>query len=228
MSVSLRGRTTWNRARLSWTRTPHLLKRSAMKWKTTRASLLARIRDTDDDLAWAEFDSVYGELILRYCRRRGLGLADAEDIRQIVLLSLARTLPRFEFRPERGRFRGYLGRTLRNAIFRYRTSPKSALPALLEGEYGPADEDPTDSEHERVWEEEWRNHHLRRAFATLAENHEPRSLEVFRDLLAGVTVAEIAKRREMTTEAVYKVQQRMRERLKALVAEQVAEEEAGL
>ncbi|MCA9253978.1 MAG: sigma-70 family RNA polymerase sigma factor, partial [Phycisphaerales bacterium] len=75
---------------------------------TTRASLLLRIRDPDDQRAWREFDGAYGELIVRYCRARGLQLVDAEDVRQLVMLNLSRSIPRFEYQPEVGRFRDYL------------------------------------------------------------------------------------------------------------------------
>ena len=51
----------------------------------TRASLLIRLRRPADEAAWREFDAAYSELIVRYCRRLGLQLADAEDVRQLVL-----------------------------------------------------------------------------------------------------------------------------------------------
>jgi len=198
-----------------------------MNWKTTRASLLSRVRDIQDDGAWQEFDAVYGELLLRYGRRRGLSLADAEDVRQIVLLSLSRTLPNFEFRPERGRFRGYLGRTLRNAIFRYRTSPKSSLPSLVSSleDVGEIETDGADSEHDPVWEEEWRNHHLRQAFETVAEHHDEQSVNVFRRLLSGVTVGDLADESGLSTDAIYKIKQRIRDRLRTVLAEQIAAED---
>ncbi|MCA9752374.1 MAG: sigma-70 family RNA polymerase sigma factor, partial [Gemmatimonadetes bacterium] len=101
-----------------------------MIWHTTRPSLLLRLRDPSDRRSWAEFDARYGELIVRYCLRRGLQLADAEDVRQEVLVSLASALKTFEYSPERGRFRGYLGRAVRNAIFRQATRPYRVREAL--------------------------------------------------------------------------------------------------
>ena len=56
---------------------------------TTHPSLLARIQDLDDHAAWREFDARYRDLILRYCRRKGLQPSDAEYVRQIVMLNLA-------------------------------------------------------------------------------------------------------------------------------------------
>lgn len=59
--------------------------------RITRPTLLARVQRADDD-AWLEFAGIYGSLIIRYCRRSGLQLADAEDICQIILAKLARAL----------------------------------------------------------------------------------------------------------------------------------------
>ncbi len=45
--------------------------------EATRASLLARIRDFRDELAWGEFAQLYTPLIYRFARRSGLQHADA-------------------------------------------------------------------------------------------------------------------------------------------------------
>src|SRR3954469_2676729 len=104
-----------------------------MDWTSTHPSLLERLRDAGDAAAWREFDRRYGELIVRYARARGLQQADAEDVRQAVLLSLSRSMPRFEYSPARGRFRHYLGRVVRNAVSRWgsrRGCPPGAAGAL--------------------------------------------------------------------------------------------------
>ena len=51
-----------------------------------------RMRDHQDDEAWREFERRYRDLIVRYCLKRGLQRNDAEDVRQMVLLNLARQL----------------------------------------------------------------------------------------------------------------------------------------
>ncbi len=72
-----------------------------MGLETTRPSLLRRLRDPQDHDAWREFDARYGELVLRYCLSRGLQHSDGEDVRQMVMLSLSRTLRSFEYSPRR-------------------------------------------------------------------------------------------------------------------------------
>jgi RNA polymerase sigma factor (sigma-70 family) len=74
----------------------------------TRPSLLARIRDPRDGVAWSEFVDVYGPLVYDYGRRRGLQDADAADLTQDVLRAVAAAAGRFAYDPARGAFRSWL------------------------------------------------------------------------------------------------------------------------
>jgi RNA polymerase sigma factor (sigma-70 family) len=197
-----------------------------MTWRTTQPSLLVRLRDPEDQSAWTEFHARYGELILRYAMRLGLERADAEDLRQTVLLSLARALPKFEYSRARGRFRSYLGTVVRRAASRHESRPKGEIRHLpldemdIAGSAAPA-LDP-------VWEEEWRRHHLRLALRRVRRMFDRKSIEVFEMLVEGRTVAEIASRRGMTQAAVYKTKQRVREAMSRLIAVQIRDEERSL
>lgn len=195
-----------------------------MKPQTTRVSLLSRVRDHADHVAWSEFDERYRELILRYCQRRGLQASDAEDVRQLVMLNLARQLRTFQYDPKKGRFRDYLGRTVQNAIHRLFRRPRpervgldtdvaAALPAR-DGE-----------ELDQEWEREWMDHHYRLALEGVRKTADPKSVDVFDELLAGGDTESVARSFQMTRDAVHKVKQRMRERLKVRIAEQIREEE---
>ena len=62
---------------------------------TTEPSLLFRLRDQQDAAAWTRFVDLYGPLIHRYARRRGLQDADAADLTQDVLCSVARAMRGF-------------------------------------------------------------------------------------------------------------------------------------
>lgn len=193
-----------------------------MTWPTTHPSLLRRVRDPADESAWSEFDQRYGELILRYCHRFGLQHSDAEDVRQIVLMNLVSAMRRFEYQPQRGRFRSYLGRVVRNAVIRFAACPDGRMAALSSDgtTWGAADDQP--DEH---WEQEWVAHHLRRAMQTIRRTGEPSRAQIFDRLLAGASVAQVAREREMTTDAVHKVKQRVRVQLSTLIAAQIDDEE---
>ena len=188
-----------------------------MPSETTSPTLLARVGNPADSGAWREFDARYGELILRYCRGWGLQHADADDIRQIVMVRLARALPGFRYEPRRGRFRAWLGRIVRNELIRAAGRPRPPASGVDIDE--PSDPAPED------WEREWMHHHLRLAMQTLRAGFEARSLEVFERLLSGQSVEHVAAAFEMSTQAVHKVKQRICHRLQTIVADQIRDEE---
>jgi RNA polymerase sigma-70 factor, ECF subfamily len=187
----------------------------------TRPSLLSRVRDPRDAEAWTEFERRYGELVLGYCRARSLQASDAEDVRQLVMAKLVSSLRSFEYRPEAGGFRNYLRRVIRGEIIRH-MSRHTAGPAPVSMEdHDAASEDDAD----QVWEQEWMRHHFRLAWSSVRSAVDPGTLEVFRQLLAGVSTLGVARSLGMTEAAVRKAKQRMCERLREAIAEQLHDEQ---
>ncbi len=191
-----------------------------MNWKTTHVSLLHRLRDDSDQRAWCEFDHTYGDLIVRYCRARGVPFADAEDLRQVVMGKLLSAFKSFEYSETKGRFRHYLQTSIRRAMIRRAETVRrrsSDMPVTEEIE--------SDEDGDAVFEREWRAHHMRRAMRRVRQTFEPRSLIVFDLLLRGMPVSQVAAEVGVSEPAVYKIKERLHKRLREIIAEQVATEE---
>lgn len=197
--------------------------------RTTRGTLLHRVREgapggEADAAAWRELDDTYREMLLRFCRSRGLQHADAEDVIQQVFARLIDGLRKFEYDRTKGRFRDYLFRCARNAISDWagargcQSQPGAGVV--------PVSEVASESEWEESFRQEWVDHHFRRALQEIEKTADAQSVEVLRATLAGRSPKEIALTLGMQEMAVYKAQQRMRDRLKARIAEQVAEEDS--
>ena len=82
----------------------------------TRPSLLIRVRDPADRVAWQEFVAIYRPVILRLAQHKGMQAADADDIAQEVLAAVAKAVERWEHDPKRAKFRTWLQRVANNAI----------------------------------------------------------------------------------------------------------------
>ncbi|SIO65151.1 RNA polymerase sigma-70 factor, ECF subfamily [Singulisphaera sp. GP187] len=81
---------------------------------TTRPSLLVRLHHPRNEAAWHEFTEIYGPLVFRLARRRGLQYADAADLMQEVFQIVARVIERGTYDANRGSFRGWLSAIARN------------------------------------------------------------------------------------------------------------------
>ena len=82
----------------------------------TRNSLLLQVRDASNQEAWDEFAAIYRPVICRLAVLKGLQPADAEDLAQQVLVSVAGAIDRWEPDAERAKFRTWLRRVADNAI----------------------------------------------------------------------------------------------------------------
>jgi RNA polymerase sigma factor (sigma-70 family) len=121
---------------------------------TTRLSLLARLQSPRDERAWGEFVAIYGPLIERLARTRGLQAADAADVTQEVFRAVASAIDRWDPDPGKGSFRAWLFRIARNLTVNFlvkrRRHPQGAadtdVAELLDAV--PAPEDATTFEEE--------------------------------------------------------------------------------
>jgi len=82
----------------------------------TRASLLLCLRDLQNAEAWEQFVEIYTPLVYNYCRCRGLQDADAADVTQDVMQTVARAIKNFEYDRERGLFRNWLLTVVRSKL----------------------------------------------------------------------------------------------------------------
>lgn len=101
----------------------------------TRASLILRLPSADDADAWREFTALYEPFVYRFARRGGLQDADARELVQNVMVSVARAVGRWKPDAARGQFRTWLFRIARNQlidVFRKRQQMASGRAATGE------------------------------------------------------------------------------------------------
>jgi RNA polymerase sigma factor (sigma-70 family) len=111
------------------------------QWPVTRDSIVLQLQNKDPE-AWRTFVQVYSPVIFQYCLTRGLQNADALDITQEVLTRVSR----YEYRPELGKFRAWLGTITRNEVNQLYRKQKRELPVVT-----PSAE-PFDHQSELDWE----------------------------------------------------------------------------
>ncbi|MEM9826156.1 MAG: sigma-70 family RNA polymerase sigma factor [Planctomycetota bacterium] len=98
---------------------------------STSPSLLLRIRDASDVESWEIFQSIYGPIVRAFCLSKGLDRNDVDDITQNVMAKVFSAIERFEYDPERGRFRSWLGTVTANTLRDYLRQSRSQVQAAI-------------------------------------------------------------------------------------------------
>lgn len=186
----------------------------------TRASLILRLPDADDGAAWEEFTAIYGPLVFRLARQRGLQASDADDLVQEVFASVAASVSDWLNRTHRGRFRAWLLRIARNAAVNHLTrrgtrtlaAGGSATDRVIGAIAGrqPFDADEFDLEYRRAVFR-WAADQVRAGVATV-------TWEAFRRThVDGRPIADVAEELQVSVGTIYIARSRVMSRLRHLV-----------
>jgi RNA polymerase sigma factor (sigma-70 family) len=95
----------------------------------TRATMLERLRDGADAVAWDEFFGRYWPTIFGFARHRGCSEHTAEEIVQEVMLAVFQHRDVYRYDRERGRFRDWLCTVVRNKVAEHQRRPANRLHA---------------------------------------------------------------------------------------------------
>ena len=186
----------------------------------TRPSLLFRVRDAADHDAWDRFARLYGPLIYRFGRRQGLQDADAADLVQDVLLSAALAMVRFEYDPQRGRFRSWLFTVARNALSRMLTR-RAGRPDTSGGRRSTltaASACEKSNELEQSWDRDYRRQLFEWAVQQVQPQVEPNTWKAFQlTAVQNVEPAAVAGRLGMSVGAVYIARSRVTDRIRQVI-----------
>jgi len=88
----------------------------ADQYNPTRVTLLAKLKKTENDQAWIEFENLYRGFILSLILRMGINAEDAEDISQAVLTKVWQKIEDFEYNQNKGKFHNWLAAMTRNTV----------------------------------------------------------------------------------------------------------------
>ncbi len=187
----------------------------------THASLLLRVRDPSDREAWFEFAEIYRPVIVRLARTKGMQDADADDLAQRVLVSIAGAIDRFEPNDKRAKFRTWLKRVSENAILNAITrgakdvgTGGDVIDSLLERE--PASCGP-DSDLLRI---EYRREVFNWAARRIRDEFEPATWDAFwQTAVEAREVEDVAAELGKNRGSIYAARSRVMRRLKEKIVE---------
>lgn len=198
---------------------------SADELVPTRATLIQRLKNWQDESSWEDFFNTYWKLIYDFAVKNGLTPSEAEDVVQETLLAVARSMPGFKYNPEIGSFKAWLFNLTRwrvkdqlrrrnsNAEAAFQEEPTGATRAI---ERIP---DPASENVDAVWDAEWEKNLLTTALNNVKRRVDPQKYQVF-DLYVNKNcpAAKVAATFGMPVDQVYLAKHRVTESIKEEVA----------
>jgi RNA polymerase sigma factor (sigma-70 family) len=190
---------------------------------STRVTLLVRLREHGDAAAWKTFVDLYTPLVYRYCRNRNLQDADSRDVTQQVLAIVHRTIGKFEYDRQRGRFRNWLGAVTAHEITRHQRRDRKPGKGVGEG-WGDDIAALSSAAVDPKWAEEFNGYIFQLALTRIQPEFEPDIWRAFDLTWLGEVkpqeaAATIGKPAAWIYKARYKVIERLKQELEFLTSD---------
>jgi len=152
----------------------------------TRASLIERLRDWQDQASWKVFFDSYWRLIYSAARKAGLSDEESQDAVQETMISVSRHIPTFHYDAANGSFKGWLLKLTRWRIvdqFRKR-GPVQAHHGGESGDGSTTDivaniPDPATLVPNDAWETAWEKNLAEVALARVQARVDPHTYQLF-------------------------------------------------
>jgi RNA polymerase sigma factor (sigma-70 family) len=187
---------------------------------STSATLLDRLRDGRDGLAWDEFFQRYWLLIYTYASNRGCSSHTAEELVQDVMLKLFERKDVFRYDPQRGRFRDWLATVVRNKVAELRRRP-AARGRARGGNGSDNPPEPADGAcaPDEIWEAAFEQSLLWALLEVVRQEMNPRSYLAFEmTVLNELPANKVAAHLGMSRSTVFRMRKKVLGRLEQLGA----------
>jgi RNA polymerase sigma factor (sigma-70 family) len=148
----------------------------------TRATLIQRLKNWQDQSSWQEFFDTYWSLIYGVAIKGGLTRAEAEDVVQETLVSVAKHMPTFQYDPAIGSFKGWLLTVTRWRIMdhlrlrkheSHSTQPEGDEPEIVQ------EAEVLSPDLEQLWDVEWESNLLNAAVTKARRRLDPHQYQIF-------------------------------------------------
>src|SRR5438874_1031501 len=147
----------------------------------TRQSLLQRLKNWQDERGWQEFFDTYWKLIYSVALQAGLSDADAQDVVQETVISVAKQMEGFTYDPAAGSFKAWLMRITKRRISdrlrkKYYQAGENKFPREEPLHSTIIENHPADSSFdlENIWNEEWQRNAMEAALEKVKAQSDPK------------------------------------------------------
>ena len=195
---------------------------------TTRMSLLSRVR-RGDEVSWTEFYDTYKRLLYTVGRQSySLNTGEIEELIQEVMMTFFDASKTFKYDKDKGKFRSYLKKIFYYKALKFKGKKKKTaekITSVESDEFGIDDlPEPTDSNLDKIWDEEWQKHVMHQALHEVKDTIDPKTFQVFYHVaIEGQSPQEVADVFETNANNVYAIKARITKKLTEYAQQYMAE-----
>ena len=190
-----------------------------MDWVTT-STILDGLREPTNQTAWDRLAARFRAPIVQFARRRGLPVADAEDVAQETLSALVDACRNGRFDPKKGRLSKFLFgiayRQTQNA-FRKKAHAEIQIARTANTSTTFWSNLPDERSAEESWDGTWERTVMTQCLAQIRLEVQPQTYRAFElTALAGLAPGVVAEQLDMSKNAVVLAKHRIVKRLREL------------
>ena len=183
----------------------------------TRASLLGRLKDWEDNESWRDFFETYWRLIYGFAVQRGLSHEEAQEAVQETVVAVAKNISKFRYDPKNCAFKTWLLDVTRSKIAnqfarRARHPPAMSVSGDGSSTTGLVNNIPDEKagQWEQVWNEQWQKNLMEAAIQRVKRRVSIEQFQMF-DLfvLKQWPARDVAKTLDVTSGHVYVAKHRV-------------------
>ena len=201
------------------------LLKSPMRPPDTRHSLIVRLNDSRNDLAWTEFVCAYEPFLTRLVRKQGTPERHIPDVTQQLLIAIAKSVDGWKPDGKSASFRRWLGCVARNVVIKFMVRERKHVTGEGGSDFLKAlteTVDPSiDAELQRQYEQElilWAAERVRLEFRES-------SWQAFWETeIVGRSIADVSEDLRVSIGSVYMSRSRIFARIRVIIEEVMNEE----
>lgn len=183
---------------------------------STRYTLLQRAKSQSDSNAWEELIGQYRRYIYVIIRSMNVNDSDTEDVLQLILVQLWKYLPKYEYDPEKAKFRSWVATVTRTQVINFIKKQQTHSNKLNKAEPSLKDDyldSIKHSEIDKIAQQEWETFIATTAIQNISPKFSSRAVEAFELYSKGMKVEQIAKELDVKVDSVYKYISRVKVKL---------------
>lgn len=178
----------------------------------TRQTLLEKLKDRYDEASWQEFQETYNPYILRILRALNMNNHDCQDLQQNIMLIAWKSLPNFEYNPDRGSFRAWISTVTRRETAHFIKKRQKTFVSLNSDEADKLKETLDNLSKPEIDDsitKEWQAFISEKAWDNIKPRFSDKVIEVFQRISKGEGVETIAEDTGISESSVYVYKKRV-------------------